>query len=716
MLLNKQNLYWIFWGLVVVAFMSDAPALAQTSQANAIAKRGLVPRAVKAVREAPKTDKPGSHAVREGDAPHLIDLQYGQLQEKDLLIWTRLGTGGDIQLGQVLRIAPPEAMQASEVLAPQETTKAIVQPPDAQLLPVAPLAVEFERESTKSQPVAVHMQLAPIVVDESEDAKPLAHAQVVPLLVMESAAEAPAAVESEPQVAPVQAEFVVSQPELVRPQEPVQSVEVKVQSEPVVAPELEGVKPLAQVAANPLLVMEPAAVVSVTTAPTAVVSGPEAVPELPAPISVQAPPVIEVALGPALTAKSPAALATLRELVLQTLVRNPDLAQARAESHQAAARWRQIRTGVLPQTSINAAYGQEQRNYALTSSSNRYSNQNQMQLRVSQPLFDESLSARIRQASATMLSGDWALIAVREQTMLKTIELYAELLRQTRLVTLARDNLKSHRQYVAQMKSIARIDLGRASDLPVAQSRAALAESVLKGRLSRLEVARTQWRAHTTLQSPDQSAIHAVSEGLMDLPPVDLPVSMDEAISQAIALSPQMQKAMADMQVSSEALRAVQSGTLPKLNADAQIQNANNFAGVFGEQRTWFTGVSMQWSWDLGASHASRAALEGVKATEQAADAQLLRLRSVVESQWFELLASQAVLESYKTYEEQSGEVVRSHAEQFRIGRRSLLDVLNAENELFTARSNVVTTGVDVSLASWRLLSLRGLLADELDL
>jgi len=435
---------------------------------------------------------------------------------------------------------------------------------------------------------------------------------------------------------------------------------------------------------------------------------------VPAPAPVAAAP--ETAAVPTLTANSAAALATLRELVWQTLIRNPELAQAQAESNQASSRWQQIRKGVLPQTSVSAGIGQEQREYSLTNSTNRYNNQNQVQVRVSQPLFDETLTARIRQASAAMLSGDWALIAVREQTMLKTIELYAELLRQKRLVELARDNLKLHREYVAQMKSIARIDLGRASDLPMAQSRVALAESVLTGRLSKLEGARTQWRSHTTLPSPEQTAIDSGAGILMDLPPVDWPVSLEEAISQAITLSPQIQKAMADTQASREALRAVHAGNLPKLSADVQLQRANNFGGVFGEQRTWSTGVNLQWAWDLALPHASRAAVEGIKATEQATDVQLLRLRSVVESQWFELQASQLVLQSYKSYEVQSMEVVRSHVEQFRIGRRSLLDVLNAENELFTARSNVVTTEIDVSLASWRLLSLRGLLADELDL
>jgi adhesin transport system outer membrane protein len=65
---------------------------------------------------------------------------------------------------------------------------------------------------------------------------------------------------------------------------------------------------------------------------------------------------------------------------------------------------------------------------------------------------------------------------------------------------------------------------------------------------------------------------------------------------------------------------------------------------------------------------------------------------------------------------ESAEQVVSAYSEQFKIGRRSLLDVLNAENELFTARTNATTARTDASLSAWRLLSLRGMLAQYLEL
>ena len=126
--------------------------------------------------------------------------------------------------------------------------------------------------------------------------------------------------------------------------------------------------------------------------------------------------------------------------------------------------------------------------------------------------------------------------------------------------------------------------------------------------------------------------------------------------------------------------------------------------------------MRVQWNFSVADRHSIAAALEAVRAAQEAVNTQTLRLRSAVQTQWFEYKAAQASLTSYQDYAAQAVEVARSTAEQFRIGRRSLLEVLNAENELFTARSNAATTQIDIQLAQWRLSSLRGVLGQELGL
>ena len=409
-------------------------------------------------------------------------------------------------------------------------------------------------------------------------------------------------------------------------------------------------------------------------------------------------------------------LAGLRNLVSLVMANQPELKQAEAESRMADGRLKEARSSRLPQFAVNGGYGYEHQKIE-----NRpaiiYDNQYQVQFKVTQPLLDEGIGANVKRVAATAMASDWQLVGVREQLMLRTIELLAEVVRQQQLTDIARDNLKLHRSYVAQMKDIARADVGRASDLPMAQARVALAESMLTSRLARLEAARVQWRAHSGMAVPNQETLGNGFQILvagLELAP--LPATLDEALTEATQNSPYMQKAMSEVKAAEHSQVLAKSATKPKINLEYQRRMGDNYGSVLGSQDNWSIGVNLQWAlpFNPGFGHAERAALEARRVAEAGVDTTVLKIRSSVEAQWYELLANQASHSSYLTYVSSADQVVNAYAEQFKIGRRSLLDVLNAENELFTARSNALNAQTDSAVAAWRLLSLRGVMTQAL--
>ena len=406
-------------------------------------------------------------------------------------------------------------------------------------------------------------------------------------------------------------------------------------------------------------------------------------------------------------------LASLRELVVLVMANQPELKQAEAESRMADGRLKEARSARLPQFAVNGGYGYEHQK-----SGSRpviiYDNQYQVQFKITQPVLDEGIEANVRRVAATSMASDWQLVGVREQLMLRTIELLAEVVRQQQLTDIARDNLKLHRSYVAQMKDIARSDVGRASDLPMAQARVALAESMLTSRLARLEAARVQWRTHSSMAVPDQESFGQGFQSLVTgLEWAPMPPDLDSALAEASKNSPQLQKALSEVKAAEHNQTLAKSATKPKVNFDYQRRMGDNFGSVLGSQDDWSIGVNLQWALPVnpGFTYAQRAALEAQRVAEAGVDATGLKIRSAVETQWYELLANQATHTSYLNYVNSADQVVKAYAEQFKIGRRSLLDVLNAENELFTARSNTLNAQTDTALAAWRLLSLRGVMA-----
>jgi len=408
--------------------------------------------------------------------------------------------------------------------------------------------------------------------------------------------------------------------------------------------------------------------------------------------------------------------AGLRDLILIVLENQPELSQAEAESRLANARVKEARSNAFPQFSVNGSYAAERQKLYEANRTNKYENQFQGQFRLTQPLVDSSINANLRKNKANSLGVDWQLVSTREQLMLRTVELYIEILKNQQLTELARNNLSLHREYVSQMKEIARKDLGRASDLPVAQARVALAESVLTSRLAKLEVARLQWRNHSGMTSPDLTYIGNINFLIKDLGEVPLPETLEMAISESIENSPQLQKSLSDLKSSWHNYELSKTATKPKINAEAQTKTGQNYGYINGRQDNISIGINLQWMlpFNPGYKYGNRAAREAINASESAVDSTIYRIRAAVEAQWYEMLANQNSLISFEEYVISSETVVKSYSEQFKIGRRSLLDVLNAENEAFTAKTNYVSVQTDLTLSSWRLLGLRGLLPQEL--
>ena len=67
-------------------------------------------------------------------------------------------------------------------------------------------------------------------------------------------------------------------------------------------------------------------------------------------------------------------------------------------------------------------------------------------------------------------------------------------------------------------------------------------------------------------------------------------------------------------------------------------------------------------------------------------------------------------LEEHRTF---SKETLEAYKEEFKIGRRDLINLLDAESEYYSARREIVTTEHDLLYAKYRLLDNMGMLADS---
>lgn len=389
--------------------------------------------------------------------------------------------------------------------------------------------------------------------------------------------------------------------------------------------------------------------------------------------------------------------------VRMTLQRHPELLLSEAQSRGAESQAREAQAQRTPKLTLSGNAGFDRQKINAASLTNKYE-QSQAQARVSMPLLDHGLTAQIEQRRHASVGADWKLVDKREDLMLRTLETYTEMLRAHRLLKLSQDNLAMHREYVQQVKAIAKLDLGRAADLPAAMGRVALAESVNTTRLARLEQVRLEFQSLTGLSQVQDLP------GLSSFAPA---TTLDEAYQAALKASPALQVARADIESARQGVLLAKAPYRPRVSLDASAKSGRDWGGVKGQQSDLYLGVQAEWTVPAGGAygHAVQVAHEGEVATRYAYEKARDELQLRVSTAWFEFLAHSQSLGSYTDYVNHAEAMVDASRKQFKIGRRSLLDVLNAENELFTARSNKLTSELDQIKSAWRLMGLQGQLA-----
>lgn len=394
--------------------------------------------------------------------------------------------------------------------------------------------------------------------------------------------------------------------------------------------------------------------------------------------------------------------------VRMTLHRHPELLQTEAQSRGAESQAREAQSQRAPKLVLSGHAGFERQKINAANLTNRYEPA-QTQARMTMPLLDHGLSAQIEQRRAASIAADWRLVDKREDLMLRTLEAYAEMLRASRLLQLSQANLAMHRDYVQQVKAIAKLDLGRAADLPAAMGRVALAEAVNTSRLARLEQTRLEFQSLTGLSRV---------QDMPDLERFAPAPTLDDAYQAALKASPALQVARSDIESARHGVQLAKSPYRPRLSLDASAKTGRDWGGLKGQQSDLYVGIQAEWTVAAGGAHghAVQAASESEVATRYAYEKARDELQLRVSTAWFDFLAHSQSLGSYSDYVQHAEAMVDASRKQFKIGRRSLLDVLNAENELFTARSNKLTAEVDQIKSAWRLVGLQGQLAVVLGL
>jgi len=427
------------------------------------------------------------------------------------------------------------------------------------------------------------------------------------------------------------------------------------------------------------------------------------------------------AVGLALTAMaitlpvSGAAAMTLEEAIEYTLTTNPEIGEASANRMAIDHELEQARGLYLPQVDFEAAAGPEWVDNSTTAARGRpggdWLERWELSIVLQQRIFDgfETRSEVERQA-ARVDAAAYRVLERSEFIGLDVVQAYLDVMRNAELVELARRNEQIHRQILGNVLRL--VDAGEASIADAQQARERLynAERIVVEFERDFDDARITYRR--VVGQP-------AGEMTLPDPPTDaLPPDLEVAVAVAMETNPTIRIGLAELDVTYAQLRAAEAPFYPSISLESTASVGDNIDGNLDDENRF--NVLLVARYRLFNGFIDRAARQEQVARIAEARHQLDRFRRDVEElvrqSWNTLQAAVRNIPILERQVVSAREVVGSYREQYAIGARTLLDVLDAENELFNANVALTSTRFASVFGQYRVLAATGQLLPTLNI
>jgi len=413
------------------------------------------------------------------------------------------------------------------------------------------------------------------------------------------------------------------------------------------------------------------------------------------------------------TALSGAALAgTLSETVQFAISTHPDVKEAAANRRATEAELREARGLYYPRLDARAGIGPEwSLNTTTSPRPGGWLGRMESDLTLQQLLFDGF--AREGEVEKRASRVDAASYRVRERSeviALNSTQAYLDVLRNQELVQLAKDNVDIHQGITDDVRSRVQGGQSGIGDQQQAEARLATAKNTLI-------------RAEKDLEDATASFIRFVGEAPSDLvlPELSealLPASVDDAVGQSRSNNPAIRAVGADIDVTHGERRVVEGDFYPTFRVEITGSRNRHIDGTQGPNHDFLAMLRMQWNLFNGGQTTARK-MEAIERITESREAFLGVQRLIEESVRLAWIATENAKRESLTLNDlvlANSQVVSTYRQEFEIGQRDLLDLLDSENELFLARSRLITADFVVMFGKYRILADTGKLLDGLDL
>lgn len=313
----------------------------------------------------------------------------------------------------------------------------------------------------------------------------------------------------------------------------------------------------------------------------------------------------------------------------------------------------------------------------------------------------------VQEAEASVRAGRETLRLVETNTLTEAVSAYMDVLSAQEVLRIRENNVAVLREELNAAKTRREVKEVTRTDVAQAQARLARAISTADLAKSDLKTARALY---------ERTVGHA--PGKLSMPPLvmkQLPRSLEEAWAAAERQNPSLGSALHREEAARYAVDKVRGELLPEVNLEADWAVRENPSTIYDkEEQATITGRVNVPLYDGGETRARVRQAKQIHVSRlQEIEQARADVQASVTAAWSALQAQRAKLTSDQTQVEANRIALEGVREEQKVGQRTLLDVLNAEQEYLDSQIELVSARREVVVASYKLLGAMGLVSAE---
>ena len=400
----------------------------------------------------------------------------------------------------------------------------------------------------------------------------------------------------------------------------------------------------------------------------------------------------------------------LKEAIQVAVQTNPQISEATQDEQAIEFERKQAQGQYLPRVNLEASAGArrlENPSRSALGLDKHTLYPSEVDLTIQQSVYDFGTRRAELERQAARTDGAAKRVLERSEFIaLETAREYINYLLQQRIVAQAQTNIAYHQKMTDDLGS--GVDKGAITiaDKQQAQERLEAARVRLNQAQEDLQAAAIAFQTRTVLTLDSATAPPDFS--------ANTPKTDDEAIGEARSNNPRVKIAMADIDAAEAMIKGAKANMAPNISLEGTGRYGSDMDGFEGHTNDISGRVVFRWTLYAGGINAANVQEQIRRASQQRyALHQVVReVEDDARSSWNRMNSQKSLLASLDQQTKVSNDLIGSYTEQFRVGRRSLLDLLDAQNTEYGAAVADETARYATLFAQYRVLAATGHLLD----